>query len=747
MLQNLAAYTVKDIQVYNKRGMLGELAKADVGDSQYVMDVKLKKEFMFGTTVNAEAGYGSNERYLGRLFGLGITPTGQYSVYFNANNLNDSRKPGQNSGWTPDKMPTGVRKTINGGLDYNIKTRDNHWEVNGNINAETTREDDGTDVTRTNYLASGDRYDYLFNRSHNKSLKLTTKHKVYYKTDKGYGISTEPYLEYQNWNHYAENVNATFDEHFNDVTSDFLRGIYSGNSNAALASIVNREITSNRQKGYSLSTGTNLWQAIKLNGTADMLTLNLTGSYAKRKEEVFNHYDINYGQEATPSQTANRYFKNYPNFNSYLSGELKYTRILTRGMSLGLAYQYSHAYRKETSELYQLGSIEDVESFLDGKLPSAIDYETKIDVNNSYLSRGTDDNHRVTLSYMYNIGSIYLQYRLPLTFARQELSYQRGVVDTTITRRTVLLDIGNAFVQWQTGNHSLFYSWDLKSKAPDLVTMVDFTDDTNPLYITKGNGNLKNALSYQSQLSYRFKNKEKGYQLGAGVNYKMVSNALSRGYTYNTSTGVREASYYNVNGNWNIDGGIHFSKSFKNGLVFGNALYAGHATSVDLVGEDTPQLSRSKVYDLNFADKLILQYELGKHKVALNVDARHDRYTSNLDNFTKQNTWTVKSSLNGTLTLPANFQLSTDFSVYNRRGYTDQALNTDNFVWNARLSYSALKGKLLLMVDGYDILHDLSNVSYTLNAQARTETFRTVLPRYVMFHVQWRLSSSPKGKK
>ena len=97
--------------------------------------------------------------------------------------------------------------------------------------------------------------------------------------------------------------------------------------------------------------------------------------------------------------------------------------------------------------------------------------------------------------------------------------------------------------------------------------------------------------------------------------------------------------------------------------------------------------------------------------------------------------------------LPANFQLATDFTVYNRRGYTDARLNTDNFVWNARLTYRVLKGKLLLMLDGYDILHDLSNVSYTINAQARTETYRTVLPRYVMFHVQWQFNSQPKGKK
>ena len=56
MLQNLGAYTVKDIQVYDKRDRLSELAGAQIGKSSYVMDVKMKKEFMGGTMINAEAG-------------------------------------------------------------------------------------------------------------------------------------------------------------------------------------------------------------------------------------------------------------------------------------------------------------------------------------------------------------------------------------------------------------------------------------------------------------------------------------------------------------------------------------------------------------------------------------------------------------------------------------------------------------------------------------------------------------------
>lgn len=61
-----------------------------------------------------------------------------------------------------------------------------------------------------------------------------------------------------------------------------------------------------------------------------------------------------------------------------------------------------------------------------------------------------------------------------------------------------------------------------------------------------------------------------------------------------------------------------------------------------------------------------------------------------------------------------------------------------------RATYTILKGQLTFMVDGFDILHNLNNVFYSVNAQARTETYTNVLPRYVMFHVQWKFHKAPK---
>jgi len=42
------------------------------------------------------------------------------------------------------------------------------------------------------------------------------------------------------------------------------------------------------------------------------------------------------------------------------------------------------------------------------------------------------------------------------------------------------------------------------------------------------------------------------------------------------------------------------------------------------------------------------------------------------------------------------------------------------------------------MVDGFDILGQLSNVTRTMNAQGITETYSNVIPRYLVLHATYR---------
>ena len=73
-------------------------------------------------------------------------------------------------------------------------------------------------------------------------------------------------------------------------------------------------------------------------------------------------------------------------------------------------------------------------------------------------------------------------------------------------------------------------------------------------------------------------------------------------------------------------------------------------------------------------------------------------------------------------------------------------MNTTDWVWNAELTRSFVKGHLVAKLQGFDFLRQLSNTSYAVNAQGRTETWHNSIPRYAMLSLSWRFNVNPKKK-
>lgn len=107
MLENLPYFTVKEVKVYDKSTEASELMGRDVEQKDYVMDVALKREYAMGYIVNTEAGAGSNDRWMARLFGLYYGDKSRVSTFFNVNNVNENRKPGQEGEWNLKKQSRG----------------------------------------------------------------------------------------------------------------------------------------------------------------------------------------------------------------------------------------------------------------------------------------------------------------------------------------------------------------------------------------------------------------------------------------------------------------------------------------------------------------------------------------------------------------------------------------------------------------------------------------------------------------
>ena len=727
MLDNLPSYTVKQIEVYDKYGEKSEfLGYKSENDKAYVMDVRLKKEYSIGMMANVEAGAGTNDRLLARLFAMRFTDHSRLTAFANANNLNDNQRPGENNSFNPGSQP-GLLTQQQGGIDYDVDARNKKWRAQGNVQALRKTQDLQTTTSREYFLTGGNTFEESHRRANDKTVSLNTWHQFRYN---------------------FERMQLTLSPQFSYTHTDN-RSLYTSSALTANDSILYANRQQGLLRGHELRTAFTAKSVIKLPNTNDHIELETNMNLHDRSHDRFNRQHAQYA--AMPSQPTDQYFKSHPDRYKNIWANAMYARILRNNMQLETSLSYEHRDTRKEESLYLLDRLDRHDSI--GVLPSVAEYERTMDAANSYSSHLYEDYYtlRPLLWWFpemaggrWSIGQ-WLNFRL----LDRHLHYQRGTVDTLLHRRTLLFDTGNSYAQWKkkTENdvgHIVFFAYRLHSEAPNLHHFVNIHDTTDPLNIHEGNASLTNTYTQNVQLGYRRVSKRNN--LYASADYHYMHNALAMSSLFDSKTGIKTHKPYNVNGNW--DGGFVFiittpiDRKKHLDITIGPKFRYTH--SVDLTGTTT--LQRSTVATTHFAPTAELTYKLASHTFRLNAEPTwqwlHSRRTD-FENFHVSNS---KTTLTALLALPWQLQLSTDISLYMRRGYVDESMNTDQWVWNARLSRPFLKGKLLVMLDGFDLLGQLDNVTRTVNAQGRTETYTNSLPRYALLHALYKFNKQPKKK-
>ena len=234
--------------------------------------------------------------------------------------------------------------------------------------------------------------------------------------------------------------------------------------------------------------------------------------------------------------------------------------------------------------------------------------------------------------------------------------------------------------------------------------------------------------------------------LSFSASANIYGNQIANGFTFNPTTGVYTYRPENVNGNWDMKGDANYSISFgkEQCFKFENRASASFLHSVDIASVDgSTQAMLSKVNTTLANDKASFAFSKKEFRMEVfgSLTLRHT--VSVLDLFESINATDFQYGLSARYTLPRlNTTLSADGNMYSRRGYGSAELNTDDFVLNASISQPFLKGKLIARIEAFDLLHQLSNTQYTVNAQGRTETWYRSLPHYVMAHLVYHRTTS-----
>lgn len=765
-LENLPGYMVDKIKIYDQAGRMSEFMKRDMGDKKLVMDIRLKKQYSIGWVANAEGGIGTKNRYLGRMYALRFTPNSGLNIFGNINNSNDDRRPGNNGEWKPSNMPEGLQRTRVGGLSYKLSNKrvgqGTFW-VTSNNKVENYDQDNQKLTSTVTFLPSSNVYERSNSSFRSEKTSYSTFNDFSYIHPR-YLLSFMQNLFYSRFSNAGITRSGTFSDNPSLwINGNILDSLFAPDMGDVLRRLViNRRLQESKGEGNHFLSYTNIGGSIKI--ANNPLAFGGTFKYTHNESEYFNRSRIDYLSTPNIPTDFRDDYTNQPEKQYRYTLNSRYDYSVYRhqnGNSLMLSpdYTFTQSYYSNDKGLYRLDKLPEWNSdtwTAIGSLPSAREMIERVkDNQNSYHYGEKMYQHHLKLrallfTRLSDKVKLSLDAYLSTSFLKEHLDYHRDNQYYPITNHSTFVLPSFSLTLSTKAGDNIDWRFEMLGNTPAMTYLINVIDNADPLNIFKGNPALKNYNTYNTYLGYRRFRQQIESNLNASISYNYFRNQVAMGLTYDRNTGIRTIQPENINGNWTLDGNLNYSRPLgaKRRWNFSTETKITYNHNVDLVSvENANHSSRSTVNNWYMSEMLKLSYRLGsKLQMGVKGGGNWTHATSLRKDFHTVNAGDFNYGLTGQVDLPLSFQLSSDLTMYSRRGYEDQGMNTDEMVWNIRLAKRFLKGNLTFILDGFDVLGNLSDVRRTLNAQGRTETYYNVIPRYAMLHVVYRLNIQPKKK-
>ena len=620
-----------------------------------------------------------------------------------------------------------------------------------------------------NYLTGQNSWTRYQQQAASHAFSVRTENEWKWMPDKRTTFLMQPKFSWQRTRNRLSIASATFNENPENYVSS-ATALIDSISRPQAGSLL-RRIAANRLLNSQLERSDRLTADNDFDFSHDlgedmMTTLDFSASihYQSAKTRTFSQYRLDYPALATAATDyRNRFERSHPDYSlSYDFGSyLMYW--FNDIMFIQPSYKIEMEHKHHDYALYRLDQLAGFNANSDtslGTLPTMEAYENTVDLQNSFWR----SQNRVTNTFAleWSISrwhgdnkDIWIVVHLPLELSNYNMDYRQAAYNGSFHRRTWFFSPTFIFRKmWDQQNKFIDFRYLLTNEVPDLVRFIPVRNDADPLNVTLGNADLRNPHTHTFLLNYDgYSSKNPDLAFSVWTRFNLYQNALAMGYTYNRSTGARVFKPYSVNGNSAFQAGLDYARPIsKNKLLSLDTKTRFNVTrSVDLMSvvstDDygmTAMPARSIVHNAYVSEELKLEYKFPWLRLGLNGYVLFNRAASDREGFETQRVWDFHYGPTIKATLPWQMELSSDLSIYSRRGYDDSGANTNDVVWNARLSKSLPKLGLTFIIDGFDMLHQLSNRSVTMNAQGRTEVWRNVLPNYVLFHVTYHLSKKPK---
>lgn len=714
-MKNLPAEMVENVKSYDRKSDMARITGIDDGDEETVLDLTVKKGMKQGWVGNLIAGYGNKDRYeMGAMLNR-FEDNASFSVIGNLNNTNNqgfSEFGDAGQGLSSGRGGRGRGITSTKSLGMNFAKDTEKLQIGGNVQYGYSDNDAWSKTKSERFLGDDvSSYSNETNTSNRKRHDARADFRLEWRPDSMTTIIFRPNISYSQ----TKTSNAT--------TSETL------DSNSLP---VNDKNTNATGKSHNLSFNGRLQLFRRLNSKGRNVFLGANFGYSD-SETNSDSYSNTYFAEQDSSAIWNRHTdRNGDNRNWSISAS--YTEPIFKAHFLQLRYEFSH--RKRLSQ----SLVSDPDSIV--VMPDGYVESLSSRVENFYDTHSIDASIRgIHPKMMYSAG---------VTFIPQS-SRSETTIGPNANRQLPTQHVNNFAPQVMfrysfSKQHVLMLHYRGRSSEPDIEDLQEVIDQTDPLNIRYGNPNLKPSFTHNVMLFYNrfFSESMRSYTMN--FFYQNTSNSITNRQTYDTSTGGTVSRRVNVNGNWSARGFMSFNTPLKNkkytissntSANFSNAV--GY-TSVSRTSDETESLLNT-THSLILGEQLRGNYRADKFDIQLNAGITYNQVKNNKQTNSNRETFDYVFGGQTNIQLPWTIYFTTDGNYRLKSGYSD-GFNNNEFIWNAQLSKTFLKGNAAtIRIKFYDILKQQTNLSRSISQSMMTDTESNVLGSYFMVHFVYRLNT------
>ncbi len=748
-LKNLPAEIVDKIEVFDRQSDQSQLTGFDDGNAQKTINVVTRADRNAGKFGKAFAGYGSDDRYTagGNLNIFGKDK--RISIIGLSNNINQQNFASQDLAGALGSSGGGGRGGRGGGGGRGGRG-------GGGSSADNFLVGQQSGITNTsafglNYTDKwGEKLEvtgsYFFNRSGNANQEITNR-ETFLNNAAGNQF-------YDERNTYANtNLNHRINFRFEYTLDEKNSFIFSpgvswqdnrattlriGATNLANGTLLNETNNDRFSHSNALSSSNSLLWRHKFEKAGRTFSVNLSNAINNRDSDG-RLYALNqfYTGNRNPSDTIDQR-SNGNSDNIRFGADVNYTEPLSRNIQLQLGYNVSLSNSNSKSKTFDFVDTETQYTRLDTLLSNTFD--------NQYLTQ------RAGLSLRGNkkqvIGAVGLDVQRAGLYS-QQLFPRNNEVD-----QTFLNLLPNAFLMYRPStSKNLRVYYRSSTNEPSITQLQNVVNNSNPLFLTAGNPNLKQEYTHRVSARYSASDSKLGrnFFLYSSLNYTLNNISNSTFVAQRPTTlpngvvlqqGAQLTSPVNLDGNWSVRTFANYGspiKAIKTNLNLNTGLNFSR-----LPGLINQALNVSTNYALS--QGIVLSSNISTRlDFTLSFNGNYNIVRNSLQPQLNSNYFSQQTSARVNWIFGKGFVLQTDLTNQSYRGL-GAGFNQNFTLWNASFGKKFLKddkGELKLTV--FDILSQNNSINRNVTETYLEDVTSRVLTQYGMLTFTYTLRNFGKA--